>query len=73
MVVAGLGMGDTGLILDFPSFGQSRLLMQVAQVIHASLAALFIAASLYRGVVILRATNTKIEDDSDILWSMSGF
>ena len=46
MVVAGLGIGATGLILDFPNFGQSRFLMQVAHVIHASLAALFVAASL---------------------------
>jgi formate dehydrogenase subunit gamma len=46
MVVAGLGIGATGLILDFPTFGQSRLLMQVAHVIHAALAVLFIAASL---------------------------
>jgi formate dehydrogenase subunit gamma len=46
MVVAGLGIGATGLILDFPNFGQSRFLMQMAHVIHASLAALFVAASL---------------------------
>ena len=54
LVVAGLGMGATGLILDFPNFGQSRLLMQVAHVIHASLAVLFIAASfghIYIGTV----------------------
>ena len=54
LVVAGLGMGATGLILDFPNFGQSRLLMQVAHVIHASLAVLFIAASfghIYIGTI----------------------
>jgi formate dehydrogenase subunit gamma len=46
LVVAGLGIGATGLILDFPNFGQSRFLMQVAHVIHASLAVIFVAASL---------------------------
>jgi formate dehydrogenase subunit gamma len=46
LVVAGLGIGATGLILDFPIFGQSRFLMQVAHVIHASLAVLFVAAAL---------------------------
>lgn len=46
MVVAGLGVGATGLILDFPNFGQSRFLMQAAHVIHASLAVLFVAAAL---------------------------
>lgn len=54
MVFAGLGIGVTGLILDFPNFGQSRLTMQVAHVIHASLAVLFIAASfghIYIGTI----------------------
>ena len=46
LVVAGLGVGATGLILDFPNFGQTRLVMQIAHVIHASLAVLFVAASL---------------------------
>jgi formate dehydrogenase subunit gamma len=46
MVVAGLGIGVTGLILDFPNFGQTRFIMQAAHVIHASLAVLFVAASL---------------------------
>jgi formate dehydrogenase subunit gamma len=46
LVIAGLGIGASGLIIDFPNFGQSRLLMQVAHVIHATLAVLFVAASL---------------------------
>jgi formate dehydrogenase subunit gamma len=46
MLVAGLGIGASGLILDFPNFGQSRLLMQTAHIIHVSLAVLFVAASL---------------------------
>jgi formate dehydrogenase subunit gamma len=46
LVLAGLGIGATGLILDFPNFGQPRWLMQIAHGIHASLAVLFVAASL---------------------------
>jgi formate dehydrogenase subunit gamma len=54
VVIAGLGIGITGLILDFPNFGQSRLTIQVAHIIHASLAILFIAASfghIYIGTI----------------------
>jgi formate dehydrogenase subunit gamma len=54
MVFAGLAIGITGLILDFPNFGQSRLTMQIAHVIHASLAILFVAASfghIYIGTI----------------------
>ncbi|MEJ2286421.1 MAG: formate dehydrogenase subunit gamma [Desulfobacterales bacterium] len=54
VVFAGLGIGISGLILDFPNFGQSRLTMQIAHVIHASLAVLFIAASfghIYIGTI----------------------
>jgi formate dehydrogenase subunit gamma len=54
MVFAGLAVGITGLILDFPNFGQSRLTMQIAHVIHASLAVLFVAASfghIYIGTI----------------------
>lgn len=36
----------TGLILDFPNFEQGRALMQQANVIHAVVAVIFIAASL---------------------------
>jgi formate dehydrogenase subunit gamma len=45
-VLAGLTVGITGLILDFPEFGQSRWMMQVAHVIHASMAVVFITGSL---------------------------
>lgn len=54
MVLVGLTVGITGLILDFPNFGQSRLTMQIAHVIHASMAILFIAASfghIYIGTI----------------------
>jgi len=54
IVFVGLTVGITGMILDFPNFGQSRLTMQIAHVIHASLAILFIAASfghIYIGTI----------------------
>ena len=54
IVFVGLTVSITGLILDFPNFGQSRLTMQIAHVIHASLAILFIAASfahIYIGTI----------------------
>lgn len=36
----------SGFVLDFPNFSQGRETMQIANIIHASSAALFIAASL---------------------------
>jgi formate dehydrogenase subunit gamma len=54
MVFAGIGVGVTGVILDFPIWGQSRQTMQIAHVIHASIAMLFIAASfghIYIGTI----------------------
>jgi formate dehydrogenase subunit gamma len=40
-------LGASGLVLDFPSVGQGRSLMQDAQVIHMSVAMLAISASLF--------------------------
>lgn len=44
--LGGLTVMITGVILDFPGFGQTREVMQVSEIIHASIALLFIAASL---------------------------
>jgi formate dehydrogenase subunit gamma len=44
MVLAGTTAGVTGVILDFPIWEQTRQTMQIAHVIHASVAVLFIAA-----------------------------
>jgi len=38
-----LGVGISGLVLDFPNFGQSRETMQIANVIHGALAGLWLA------------------------------
>jgi len=52
--LGGLTVMITGVILDFPGFGQTREIMQVSEIIHASIALLFIAASfghIYIGTV----------------------
>lgn len=59
MVLAGLGVGVTGVILDFPIWGQSRQTMQLAHVIHATVAILFVAASfghIYIGTIGVEGT-----------------
>ena len=38
-----LGVGISGLVLDFPNFGQDRETMQLANVIHSALAGLWLA------------------------------
>jgi len=50
----GLGVCAAGLVMDFPNFGQTRETMQIANIIHASLATFFIAASfghIYIGTI----------------------
>ena len=46
VVLFGIGVGITGVLLDFPIWGQSRFTMTLSHGIHATLAILFIAASL---------------------------
>jgi len=45
-VLAGLTVGVTGVIMDFPNLGTSRWVMQVVNIIHATVAILFVAGSL---------------------------
>ena len=50
----GIGVGITGILLDFPGWGQTRLVMQVSHVIHVVLAVLFVTASfghIYVGTI----------------------
>ena len=52
--VFGLTVGVTGVILDFPIWGQSRFTMQVSHVIHAVVAVLFVTFSfghIYMGTI----------------------
>lgn len=46
VVIFGIIVGSTGVILDFPIWGQTRLTMQVSHVIHVVAAVPFVAASL---------------------------
>ena len=50
----GIAVGVTGTLLDFPLWGQNRFTMQLSHVVHATVAILFVAASLghiYMGTV----------------------
>ena len=54
MATIGVAVCIAGLIMDFPNFGQTRLTMQIANIVHASLATLFLAASfghIYIGTI----------------------
>ena len=56
-----LGVGISGLVLDFPNFGQTRETMQTANVIHAALAVLWIAlwfGHMYLGTIGVRGAFT---------------
>ena len=49
-----LGVGISGLVLDFPNFGQSRETMQLANVIHSVLAGLWLTIAfghIYLGTI----------------------
>ncbi len=50
----GVGMGISGILLDFPIWGQSRFTMQLSHVTHVTLAVLFATASfghIYVGTI----------------------
>ena len=50
----GVGMGISGILLDFPIWGQSRFIMQLSHVTHVTLAVLFVTASfghIYVGTI----------------------
>lgn len=50
----GLVVGFSGLVLDFPNFDQTRLTMQIANIVHAVGALLFVLASfghIYMGTI----------------------
>ena len=54
MILCGIAVGVTGVLLDFPIWGQDRLVMQVSEVIHATTAVLFVTASfghIYMGTL----------------------
>jgi formate dehydrogenase subunit gamma len=54
MIIFGTVVGITGILLDFPIWGQSRYFMQVSHVVHATVAVLFVTASfghMYMGTL----------------------
>jgi formate dehydrogenase subunit gamma len=54
MVIFGTAVGITGILLDFPIWGQSRYVMQVSHVVHVAVAVLFVTASfghMYMGTL----------------------
>lgn len=54
MVLFATIVGITGVVLDFPIWGQTRFIMQVSEVIHATAAVLFVTASfghIYMGTL----------------------
>lgn len=54
MIMFGLGVGITGVLLDFPIWGQTRQTMQISLGIHAAVAVLFVTASfvhMYMGLL----------------------
>jgi formate dehydrogenase subunit gamma len=54
-----IGVCVSGLVLDFPNFGQSREAMQIANVVHGSLAVLWIAIAfghIYLGTLGVEGT-----------------
>ena len=54
VVVFGIGVGITGVLLDFPIWGQTRFTMQLSHVIHVMVAVLFVTVSfghIYVGTI----------------------
>ncbi len=59
LVVLGIAVCVTGLILDFPGFGQSRETMQISNLIHAVASVIWVALMLghmYLGSVAMEGT-----------------
>jgi formate dehydrogenase subunit gamma len=59
VLTLGIVVSATGLVLDFPNFGQTRETMQVANVIHAVAAVVYMAMSLghiYLGTIGLEGS-----------------
>jgi len=45
ILIFGIAVGVTGIVLDFPIWGQTRSTMQLSHVIHATVAVLFVTVS----------------------------
>ncbi len=54
MIIFGTTVGISGVVLNFPIWGQDRFIMQVSNIIHATAAVLFVTASfghMYMGTL----------------------
>jgi len=54
VVIFGISVGITGVLLDFPIWGQTRFTMQISHIIHATVAVLFVTCSfghIYVGTI----------------------
>ncbi|MCC6193406.1 MAG: formate dehydrogenase subunit gamma [Burkholderiales bacterium] len=65
LLAAGVVVSVSGLVLDFPNFDQTRLAMQVANIVHLAVAALFILAALghiYMGTIGMEGAYRAMSD-----------
>ena len=73
IVLFGAAVGVTGVILDFPIWGQSRNIMQLSLVIHAVVAVLFVTFSfvhIYMGTVGSEgALDGMVHGEVDAVWA----
>jgi formate dehydrogenase subunit gamma len=54
VAVCGVAVGATGIILDFPAWGQTRYVMQFGHVVHVAFAVIFVTAAfghIYMGTI----------------------
>jgi len=69
----GTAVGITGILLDFPIWGQTRFTMQVSHVIHATVAVLFVTVSfghIYMGTLGAEGTFESMWTGSvDAVWA----
>lgn len=73
VVIAGIGVSVTGLILDFPNFGQTRDTMQQANILHSIFA--LVIFSVFLGHVYIATLGTEgalegmISGQVDVEWA----
>jgi len=73
VVIFGIAVGITGVLLDFPIWGQSRLTMQISHIIHVAVAVLFVTCSfghIYVGTIGIEGVFEAMWTGSvDVIWA----
>ena len=73
VVIFGIGVGITGVLLDFPIWGQTRFTMQLSHVIHVTVAILFVTCSfghIYTGTIGIEGVFEGMWTGStDVVWA----